>query len=149
MKYYIKFFIILTILYCLFVIFLQVLTYFSKKYIEYFKSDDDSKKKIIIGSYHKTGSTLFRNIWKYYDSINSNKAVNTSVNFHHNNHFNRVNNDLIKSNKCIVIIRNPYEIIMSGVRYHQITDEKWCNIKKDKFGGLSYKQYINKLDYDD
>jgi tetratricopeptide (TPR) repeat protein len=29
--------------------------------------------------------------------------------------------------RVIHVIRNPYEIIMSGVRYHQITDETWCN----------------------
>lgn len=31
--------------------------------------------------------------------------------------------------RVIHLIRNPYEIIMSGVRYHQITDEQWCNKK--------------------
>jgi tetratricopeptide (TPR) repeat protein len=31
--------------------------------------------------------------------------------------------------RAIHLIRHPLEIIMSGVRYHQITDEVWCNRK--------------------
>ncbi len=38
---------------------------------------------------------------------------------------------------------------MSGVRYHQITDEKWCNEKRKTLNDLSYKEHIKKLDFDD
>ena len=96
---------------------------------------------MIIGSYHKTGSVLFSNIWKDY--------FNKKQYYKDYNNFNSVTNDMIKNNKCIVLIRNPYEIIMSGVRYHQITNEKWCNIKDTKYNGLSYKKYIQKLNFND
>ncbi len=97
---------------------------------------------IIIGSYHKTGSVLFSNIWRNY----FNQKTKDYMDY---NHFDRVTNDMIKNTKCVVIIRHPYEIIMSGVRYHQITNEKWCNIKQNKYNGLSYKEHIQNLNFDD
>jgi glycosyltransferase involved in cell wall biosynthesis len=45
--------------------------------------------------------------------------------------------------RTVHLIRNPYEIIMSGVRYHQVTDEGWCNKKifvADKHGNCGYKR---------
>jgi len=45
--------------------------------------------------------------------------------------------------RAIHLIRNPYEIIMSGVRYHQITDETWCNKKlfvADDHGACGFKR---------
>ena len=72
---------------------------------------------VIIGSYHKTGSALFRNIW---DNYSKDKEIKFC------NNFFRKSEDEIKGTKCVVIIRHPMEIIMSGVRYHQTTGEKWC-----------------------
>ena len=94
---------------------------------------------MIVGSYHKTGTFLFRNIWGDY--------FNGDYEFY--NHFNKVTDDIIKNTKCVVAIRHPYEIIMSGMRYHQITHEEWCNKKQDKFNGLSYKEHIQNLNFDD
>jgi hypothetical protein len=31
--------------------------------------------------------------------------------------------------RTVHLIINPYEIILSGVRYHQVTDDDWCNRK--------------------
>lgn len=97
---------------------------------------------IIIGSYHKTGSVLFSNIWHDY----FNQKTKDYMDY---NHFDDVANDMIKNTKCVVIIRHPYEIIMSGVRYHQITSEEWCNKNKKELNGLSYKQNIQNLNFDD
>ena len=97
---------------------------------------------IIIGSYHKTGSLLFSHIWKCY--FNKKKS-----DYKDYNNFFGVSDDMIKNTKCVVLIRNPYEIIMSGVRYHQITNEKWCQKKKNDLNGLSYKQHIQNLNFDD
>ena len=97
---------------------------------------------IIIGSYHKTGSALFSKIWHDY----FNQKTKDCMDY---NHFDCVTNDMIKNTKCVVIIRHPYEIIMSGVRYHQITSEKWCNKKKKDLNYLSYKQNIQNLNFDD
>jgi len=97
---------------------------------------------IIIGSYHKTGSVLFSDIWHNY----FNQKTKDYMDY---NHFDCTTNDMIKNTKCVVIIRHPYEIIMSGVRYHQITSEKWCNKKRKDLNDLSYKQNIQNLNFDD
>jgi hypothetical protein len=97
---------------------------------------------MIIGSYHKTGTLLFKSIWEDYS-----KKTKQKYKFY--DHFNDVSDKLINNTKCIVIIRHPLEIIMSGVRYHQITHEKWCNIKNEKYNGVTYKEYIKNLNNDD
>lgn len=98
--------------------------------------------KIIIGSYHKTGSVLWSSIWSAYFKPRN-------ISYADSNHFNRLSQADILKNKCIVIIRNPYEIIMSGVRYHQKTDEAWCHVPKFKYNNKSYQEYLQKLNTDD
>ncbi len=96
----------------------------------------------IIGSYHKTGTVLFRNIFEKY------KESDNNFNYTFNMHFNSVSNNVIKKTKCLVIIRHPYEIIMSGVRYHQITNKKWCHIPRKDLNGKTYQSYIKSLTND-
>lgn len=97
---------------------------------------------MIIGSYHKTGTVLFSAIWiKYFNQKTKDYKIYE--------HFNYVTDDMIKNTKCVVIIRHPYEIIMSGVRYHQKTSEIWCNQKEKNLNNLSYKQHIQNLNFDD
>jgi len=123
--------------------------------------------KAIIGSYHKTGSVIFSDIFKTYQQHDK------SFIYADYNHFNSVPDDAISKKKCVVLIRHPYEMIMSGMRYHQIADEGWCTtdtgrlpvIRKDsqkgwkrfgqrnfngappkgELGKCSYKEYINSL----
>jgi len=95
---------------------------------------------VIIGSYHKTGSVLFKAIW---DNYSKDKEIK------HCNNFFRISDDEIKGTKCVVIIRHPMEIIMSGVRYHQTTTEKWCNIPDEKYNNKTYKEYLKNLSEDD
>ena len=73
---------------------------------------------IIIGSYHKTGTYLLYNIFNELCNISKNKEC---IMF--NSHFNEITDEQIKNNKCVIIIRNPYEVICSSMRYHQIADE--------------------------
>jgi len=112
---------------------------------------------IIIGSYHKTGTLLFLNIWKEYFNTGTLLFYNIwkeyfnldTTKYTFNDHFNEVSNDDIKKFKCIVIIRNPYEIIMSGTRYHQITKEKCFHFKQEKYNNKTYQEHILSLNHDD
>jgi len=100
----------------------------------------------IVGSYHKTGTELFNNIWETYKKLlNKTNGNNNEKVYSFYEHFNDVSDEQIKSHKCLVIIRNPYEIIMSGVRYHQMTHEEWCCKPEQKWNNLSYKEYISSL----
>jgi hypothetical protein len=99
---------------------------------------------LIVGSYHKTGTALFSNIF-----MEIKKLCKTKLKYKFNNHFNLISDHEIKNNKCIIIIRNPYEMICSGMRYHQISDEEWLHIPKKEFDNETYQQKINSLDDDE
>jgi len=110
------------------------------------------KHQIIVCTNHKTGTQLFKQIFKKYCSNESMKFgrypsthLNLCLFLNHSNFFQK---PTIKY-KGIHIYRHPYEIIMSGVRYHQITNEKWCAKKKLPGKKCTYKQHIRKLSIDD
>jgi hypothetical protein len=44
------------------------------------------------------------------------------------------------------MIRDPRDIIISGMHYHKKGTEKWLNIPRKEFGGKSYYEKINELD---
>ncbi len=44
------------------------------------------------------------------------------------------------------IVRDPRDIVVSGYFYHLWTHEEWAHEKKDRYGGLSYQQYLNSID---
>lgn len=109
---------------------------------------------IIIGTYHKTGTFLFREIWK-----TINKLLKLKINYKFLLNFYMATDEEIKNNKCIILIRNPYEIICSGYRYHKIANETWLNKKpiqkcfifenKDYGEDKSYKDVINSFENED
>jgi hypothetical protein len=45
-------------------------------------------------------------------------------------------------------VRDPRDIVVSGYLYHLWTDEAWAHVPHDRFGGLSYQEYLNSLDQD-
>jgi len=114
------------------------------------------KHQIIVCTNHKTGTQLFKQIFKQYCKTESKNFSQTHSSnpklclfLNHSRDFKMPRTEY----KGIHIYRHPYEIIMSGVRYHQITSETWC-AKKKKFPGPSgiketYQQRIRRLDMDD
>ena len=92
---------------------------------------------IYIGAWHKTGTNAIKKLFKIYQE-------KTGLNFEFQGKLDVLSNSIIENAKVIVCIRNPYEIIMSGMRYHQITTEKWCiNPNND---GISYQDEINSFE---
>ena len=80
---------------------------------------------IIVGSYHKTGTVLIATIFEILH-----KLEKKQFDYKMYHHFNECKDEEIANNKCIVIIRNPYEMICSGVRYNVNSSEKWLHIKQ-------------------
>lgn len=96
--------------------------------------------QIIIASYHKTGTLLFYKIFEEY------KKYNDKFNFQFVDHFNEVEDITVLKSKCIVIIRHPYEIIMSAMRWHQVATAKQEPWLYEPYNQLySYYEYINSL----
>lgn len=44
--------------------------------------------------------------------------------------------------RCVHIIRDPRDVIISGCFYHVKTTEKWANNPKPEYGGVSYREAI-------
>jgi hypothetical protein len=89
----------------------------------------------IAGGYHKTGSVLFEEILKKCNELHGNKLT-----YNFSNHFDRVPDKMVHNHRGIVLVRNPYEIICSGMRYHQITNEKWVHVHRPKWNTTYQKQ---------
>src|SRR5579862_798041 len=43
------------------------------------------------------------------------------------------------------LIRDPRDIIISGMHYHRKAGEKWLHVPREQFGGLSYQIKLNSL----
>jgi len=120
--------------------------------------------KVVVTN-HKTGTLLMQGILRDYCSkyrlrllelnhhlVANQDQVDPEFDFQrcdfifvtHAQHFEKLLNAVPNLRyRAIHLIRNPYEIIMSGVRYHQITDEGWCNKKifvADKQGCCGFRQ---------
>jgi tetratricopeptide (TPR) repeat protein len=106
--------------------------------------------KVIVTN-HKTGTMLMAGIIRKYCEmfnlrllelnahfISHDGEIDTTVDFqaydvifvNHAQHFEHLITAVpYLRYRAVHLIRNPFEIIMSGVRYHQKTDEVWCNLK--------------------
>jgi tetratricopeptide (TPR) repeat protein len=120
--------------------------------------------KVVVTN-HKTGTLLMQSILGEYCSryrlrlldlnhylLANRNEVDPTFDFQqydfifatHAQHFEKLVNAVPNLRyRAIHLIRNPYEIIMSGVRYHQITDEEWCNKRifvADKYGRCGFRR---------
>jgi hypothetical protein len=140
--------------------------------------------KVVVTN-HKTGTQLMQAILREYcakyrlrllqldQHLKSNKGrIDPAIDFQgydfifvtHAQHFEKLVDAVPNlSYKAVHLIRNPYEIVMSGVRYHQVTDEAWCNSKRfvadekenggfrkiapHEKGEYSYREIMNALPY--
>tara|TARA_R110000744_G_scaffold157499_11_gene273344 strand:- start:467 stop:1093 length:627 start_codon:yes stop_codon:yes gene_type:complete len=95
-----------------------------------------------IGSYHKTGTHLIKRIFNNYKETDRDQVFN----FYWNYYLSQ------SSGKSVIVIRHPMEIIMSGVRYHQVSSEEWLHKPwQSPMGnpsGQSYSEIINGLSMD-
>jgi len=99
---------------------------------------------IILGSYHKTGTVLIATIFEILHKLE--KKLFQYKMYHH---FNECKDEEISNNKSIVVIRHPYEIICSCVRYHENSSEKWLHIKQSCYNDKTYQEMIQSLDNDE
>ena len=123
---------------------------------------------IVVCTNHKTGTMLFAAIFKKYSNAKKiqfiralhnqsphsvNKILNTNKNnclfYDHCFQFNNTKFPPDFQFKGIHIYRHPHEIIMSGVRYHQKTDESWCAKRKLHNQSITYQQKIKQLGIDE
>ena len=116
----------------------------------------------ILCTHHKTGSVLLANILadisdelhvRYFSG--NQKELPRNADIWLQIHSKLEPEKLGRDYKGIHVIRNPYQLIVSGYRYHKVCSEKWCvNLdtptKADgiryNIGGLTYQEYLNSVD---
>ena len=115
----------------------------------------DLPGKILIGTYHKTGTvwlkTLFQSICRYYSlkfytersyfesSVNDLSEIDVFLQCHSVFNFDSIG----ALYRGIHIIRDPRDVILSACFYHQKSDEAWLHEPRKEFNGLTYQQKIN------
>lgn len=106
--------------------------------------------KILIGTHHKTGTVWLLSIFatisnefglNFYKGKQTNLSVEYDIFFqdHSKFYFDTLDNSV----RGLHIIRDPRDVVISGVFYHQKSKEKWLHKPKKKFGGLSYQEKLN------
>ena len=50
--------------------------------------------------------------------------------------------------RCVHVIRDPRDVVISGCFYHVKTTEKWANTPRSEFGGKNYRETIAALPTD-
>ena len=98
---------------------------------------------VYISSFHKSGTHLIQKIFN-----------STNINYKYVNGFHIPDRALRKkkgwfnsiSNKKIVIIRNPIEMLVSSYRYIPTTTETWVDKKFKKHNYKSFRERYNSLD---
>ncbi len=86
--------------------------------------------------------------WKFYKGTEFDAKVKTDIYFVRKSNIDT--EKLPPGCKGVHLIRNPYEVVVSGYRYHLKTQEKWCRIsKREALGGKTYQEYLNSLTPDE
>jgi hypothetical protein len=53
--------------------------------------------------------------------------------------------EYLESDRIFHLIRDPRDVIISGMHYHRASKEAWLHQPEDRFDGLTYQQKINSL----
>lgn len=97
------------------------------------------EQKPVVGAYHKTGTVLLKEIFTEYCKKSGLRIV-----FEEN--FHKIKSEDLINKKSLAIIRHPYEIVVSGVRYHSKGTEKWLHGYRPMNDGKTYFEKINQID---
>ena len=120
------------------------------------------KQPVLIGTHHKTGTvwleSVFQMLCRYSGSqfVDINPEVNSAAErrsklsdaacsdirtflYDHHSRFEGVNFRLCAR---LHVVRDPRDIIVSGMRYHMRSDESWLHQPDTRFDGLTYHQKL-------
>ena len=113
---------------------------------------------IVVCTHHKTGTVwmgnIFRAIKKEYKRVlfsGKQDDLPANADIFLQDH-SRVNLDTLRARgrpvRCIHVIRDPRDVVISGCFYHVKTTEKWANKPRKEFGGKNYREAISELPTD-
>lgn len=108
-----------------------------------------------VGTFHKSGSVLMykalrrfmtaRRRLMWFRLNDQNEPAKWDVCFDHHSHFLQSRLYKTPEYKAVIIIRDPRDVIVSGAKYHQWSEESWLHIPDKKLGGRTYLETIKSL----
>jgi hypothetical protein len=110
---------------------------------------------IVVCTHHKTGTVWMANIFraikkqfkrKLYSGRQSELPPDADIFLQDHS---RVDLDALRLRgrpvRCVHVIRDPRDVVISGCFYHVKTTEKWANTPRAEFGGKNYREAISAL----
>jgi hypothetical protein len=121
--------------------------------------------RAIIATHHKTGtvwmSSIFRELAKHltlpFNTFNPQNAPVVPlvtrapgiIQDQHSRWFElNALSEQLASDRIFHLIRDPRDVIISGMHYHRVSKEAWLHQPDEKFGGLTYQQKLNSFSDD-
>jgi hypothetical protein len=111
---------------------------------------------ILVGTHHKTGTVWMQRTFRRIAEAIRRTFIDLSRNmpispggilFHMHSEFPA--EVLATGFRGLHVIRDPRDIVISGLRYHRDAREPWLHTAVPQFGGLSYQEKLNSLSPDD
>lgn len=110
--------------------------------------------KILVGTFHKTGTVLMRNILKTISEEfglrfweqGPEPPEGWDIRFHGGSAFRK---ELLLPHRGVIVIRDPRDVIISAAHFHCRGREGWLHRPDPRFGGMTYQEKINSLQTDD
>lgn len=107
--------------------------------------------KVFVGSFHKTGTVLMGSIWRraakrlefglwIQHEQPEPPATPWLVCFHHHARFGAAPEGV--PHRGLLMIRDPRDVIVSGMHYHCRSEEAWLHRPQPRLGGRSYQQAL-------
>jgi hypothetical protein len=110
--------------------------------------------RILIGTFHKTGSVLMARIWRdgckalglrFWPVYPHTRSPPPEWDVCFEDHSRFPPEAVAAPHRGALVIRDPRDIVISGAHYHMTSTEPWLHRPQRAFGGLTYQQKINSL----
>lgn len=113
---------------------------------------------IVVCTHHKTGTVWMANIFRaikkqFKRKLHSGQqsGLPPDADIFLQDH-SKVDLDALRQRgrpvRCVHVIRDPRDVVISGCFYHVKTTEKWANAPRPEFGGKNYRETIAALPTD-
>jgi hypothetical protein len=101
------------------------------------------QRPVLVGVHHKTGTKWMRYIFRVLSATLKQSGAPNRVRFEVRSRFKE--EDLAQDFRGFHLIRDPRDIVLSGLHYHKKADERWLLAPQERFGGLNYQQKLNSI----
>jgi len=113
----------------------------------------DLPNKILVGTHHKTGTVWMRKVFKcicgrlnltFFSGEQNNLPLDFDVFLQNHSRFHPEN--ISEPVRGVHVIRDPRDRIVSGMYYHQKSEEKWLHQPMKELNGSTYQETINNFE---